>query len=66
MPIKGFPKYEVSSLGRVKSFKRFPAQILKPVHTQTGYRQVSLCRDRSSNRHDFHVHRLVLTAFYGP
>jgi hypothetical protein len=55
--------YQVSSLGRVKSFQRYPivGRILKPAHNRDGYLQVVLSRNR---RHrTMLVHRLVAEAF---
>jgi len=55
--------YQVSSLGRVKSFQRYPVvgRILKPGKTTAGYLQVVLCRD-GEQQHKL-VHRLVAEAF---
>ena len=60
-------RYEVSSLGRVRSllsargtaWKRGPA-VLKMRPHDGGYSRVSLCRA------DYYVHRLVAEAFIGP
>lgn len=55
--------YQVSNLGRVKSFKRGKEKILKPRLDRVGYYHVGLCEggERKSNL----VHRLVMLAFVG-
>ena len=59
--IPGFPRYEVSDLGRVKSHcGRRSVRILKPV-IRNGYGYVKLTRG-----HDLPIHHLVLEAFVGP
>ena len=55
-PIEGFPGYEVSSIGRVRS----PRRVLKQMVTK-GYPYVSLYRDGRHKRAS--VHRLVGKAF---
>jgi hypothetical protein len=62
-PIEGFPSYEVSNFGHVKSFKRGKAKILKPRATKTGYLRVLLCNN--GKEYDKYIHRLVLEAFVG-
>jgi hypothetical protein len=73
-PIPGFPRYEVSSLGRVLSNVRHP-KIMKPVHVpqvsgvggvvkKKGYLSVPLRHEGKTKR--FLVHILVLLAFRGP
>lgn len=59
--IKGFPKYEISTLGRVKSYKRHANGVfLKPrIHTG-GYRTIVLYDPKP--RYKF-IHRLVCEAF---
>lgn len=65
-PIRGFPGYEVSNFGRVKSLARdyfygsHGDMMLKP-DTARGYERVTLFRD--GMRHRFQVHRLVADAF---
>jgi NUMOD4 motif/HNH endonuclease len=63
-------RYEVSSLGRVRSLDRIDAagnkikgRILKPRVHSGGYVRVNLCDGRAR---DFFIHRLVLEAFRGP
>lgn len=70
LPIAGFPSYEVSSLGNVRSLTRtVPGpygstrvmrgkQLVAFVCKQTGYKQVML-----SDRKKYNVHRLVAEAF---
>lgn len=68
-PIPGYPGYEVSDLGRVRSFRgKQPnpkGRILKQANNKDGYPQVGLY----TNKHDQYqrrVHRLMLLAFFGP
>ena len=58
--IEGFPYYQVSNLGRVRSFKWGKERILKQEKSR-GYLRVSL----SKNNNSYHklVHRLVAEAF---
>lgn len=68
--IEGFEGiYQISNLGRVKSFKRSHTKkgnplgtVLKSTKDRLGYPRVSL-RDSSGVRHSFLVHRLVAIAF---
>ena len=55
--------YEVSSLGRVRSFARGAARILALKLDRTGYPLVNL--NKSGKRHARTVHRLVCRAFHG-
>ena len=64
LPIEGYPGYEVSSNGRIKSYRRYPeGRILKPRLTK-GYPCVSLCVDGVVTSHQVHI--LVLETFVGP
>jgi len=72
-PIAGFHGYEVSSLGRVRSWKRGPKPILlaQSVSCKSGHLKVFLFtpeRDSTSRptRRIRRVHRLVTEAFIGP
>lgn len=61
-PIEGFEcLYEVSNLGRVKSFWFNKEKILKPNKTKWGYLYVVLCKD--GRKKNYNVHRLVANAF---
>ena len=61
-PVEGFEGlYEVSSLGRVKSFWFGKERIMKPQKDKDGYLFVYLCRD--GKRKFFRIHRLVAAAF---
>jgi hypothetical protein len=63
--IAGFPGYEVSSQGRVKSFRKANhGIILCPIWTDRSYFVVNLYRD--SQRFQRSIHRLVLETFRGP
>lgn len=72
LPVAGFPGYEVSDLGRVRSYlrtgggglRRSAPKLLTPV-TERGYKKLELWRDGAlvTRRH---VHRMVLDAFVGP
>ena len=57
--------YQISSYGRVRSFKFNKTRILKPGIDTAGYEQVDLYKDRK--RDTRRVHRLVAEAFiYNP
>lgn len=60
-PIEGFPLYEISNLGRIKSFHQSDdGKILACRVNQDGYIETSpLCPGRKT----FRVHRLVASAF---
>lgn len=71
LPVVGFRFYEVSSLGRVRSWKlRRGRGSLAPSPTvvysglRVGYPSVTLRQD--GKQHRLHVHNLVLAAFVGP
>jgi len=60
--IEDFPDYEVSNLGRVKSFKKYKeGKILKPQKNNGGYLYVNLWKD--GKQYTKTIHRLVLEAF---
>ncbi|CAB5223741.1 HNH nuclease [uncultured Caudovirales phage] len=59
--VPGFPKYQVSSLGIVKSFKRNQVRILKQRMSSSGYLNVILC-DKGKIK-GFTVHSLVAMSF---
>jgi hypothetical protein len=62
-PIKNYPGYEVSTNGRVKSFRRYPeGRILTERRDSWGYPQVLLAPNWKSMK----VHLLVLETFLGP
>lgn len=60
-PVVGFPDYEVSNYGRVKSLKRGGSRILKLAVHRQGYLYVYLWRD--NQEHYRYVHRLVGMSF---
>lgn len=59
--IPGYPDYQVSNLGRVKSFKRKTPYILTNHPYSNGYRWVKLSNENGQK--SCLVHRLVLMAF---
>jgi hypothetical protein len=63
-PVVGFPDYEVSSLGRVRSYKQRAPRILRHGSNRCGYAQVRLCIQ--GILHTRTVHTLVAEAFHGP
>jgi hypothetical protein len=75
LPIESWPGYEVSDLGRVRSWKqRSPGRVWLPRYDmpprilkhdmRNGYPSVVLC-DKDAGRKWESIHRLVLTAFVG-
>lgn len=61
----GFPKYEVSNLGRVR--KQTDWTCLKPRQTNRGYLRVALYTDNGKHYgKDVLIHKLVMEAFVGP
>lgn len=65
--IPGYPDYEVSDLGRVRSYRRGGTpHILKPAkNVRNGYRYLTVVSDEGKPW-SIQVHRLVLLAFVGP
>ena len=55
--------YQISSFGRVKSFKRKNSRILKPFFNKDGYLNVELRDSTSNKRKIISIHRLVALAF---
>jgi len=74
--IEGYPYYEVSNRGRVRSLSRLVkcrggmrsvvGRVRKTTTTSYGYPQLTLGKDEAGRVQVFLVHRLVLTAFRGP
>jgi len=62
--IPGFKEYQVSDLGRVKSFKGVKPRILKPRNHPLGYQYVTFTFPKS-RRIDKRIHRMVMLAFMG-
>jgi len=60
--IENFPDYEVSNLGRVKSFKRnkVSGQILRQKKDKDGYLDIGLCKN---GKKFYKTHRLILKCF---
>lgn len=74
-PIPGFEGYEVSDLGRVRSFRRHGGRgrglmetpRIKKVHpSAVGYLCVTLQKPDGNRCSKYHVHALVAAAFLGP
>lgn len=65
-PVEGYPNYEVSSDGQVRSLPRERTRggLLRQGKNLKGYWYVTLCRGRETHR--FRTHRLVAEAFIGP
>ena len=74
-PVPGWPGYEVSSLGRVRSAarvvecedgrrRRYQGRVLRTQTHQDGYPQVTLSVGGAASTRG--VHRLVAEAFHGP
>ena len=75
--IKGFPGYEVSNHGNVRSYKKFggarrgwyiadkPVKTLSPATDKRGYRGVNLGK-RDGRPHYIRIAKLVTAAFLGP
>jgi hypothetical protein len=70
--IGGYPAYEVSDQGRIRSKRRevtkgvrqvLPERFLRLRPVGNGYRAVSLCKDGVAR--NYYVHALVLRAFVG-
>ena len=60
--VKGYEnKYQVSNLGRVKSFFQ-GGRIMKPVYDRYGYITVKLCGEEGKRKR-FTIHRLVMSTF---
>lgn len=61
-PVVGFEEdYQVSNMGRVKSFKFGKERVLRPAANNRGYLFVYLCKDGKKQMKT--VHRLVAQAF---
>ena len=60
--ITGYSLYQVSTKGRIKSFKNSKERILKPKENSKGYLRVALVRDDGKKKLLF-VHRLVAETF---
>ena len=80
LPIPGFPAYDVSDQGRVRSYWRkvrkdegrgfdyivdsYPQRIMNPAMGSDGYLHITLHQEMKE--HQLTIHRLVLLAFVGP
>lgn len=68
--IEEFPKYEVSSFGRIRrktkgTGKTFPGKILRPGRLKRGHAYVNLYDHTKAKQISVYVHRLVAKAFIG-
>lgn len=63
-PIPGYPDYEASDLGRIKSLKLGRVRILVPLRTTKGYYRVGLYRDDS--QFITMIHRIIYSTFVRP
>ena len=59
--IEGYPYYQVSNLGRVKSLKYCKERILKPNKLKNGYLLVKIFKEGKAKK--ILLHRLVASAF---
>lgn len=62
-PINGFPGYQISNFGRVKSFRRYTPTILALQKSRLGFTQIMLYQGRRLVT--LYIARLVLEAFEG-
>lgn len=62
-PVRGFPGYEVSSHGAIRSWRGRTVRVLKPRLGCHGY--LAVCLRREGETHQRLVHRLVAEAFLG-
>lgn len=61
-----FPDYEVSSLGRIRSYRRWGRpRLLRPAMGTTGYKIVSLYNESRPRARTKKLHRLIALAFLG-
>lgn len=61
-PVKEYEGYyEISNLGKIKSFYRNREYVMAPTKNSDGYLQIKLCK--SGKRTSFAVHRLVAIHF---
>ena len=60
MIIPAYPSYQISNLGRVKSFKSNKIRILRNIKGKIGYYVIELCNNGSKI---LFIHRLVALAF---
>lgn len=59
--INGYDEYEISNLGRIRSFKKNKKLFLKPQITKKGYFRIGIYKKTKLKK--FQIHRLVAEAF---
>ena len=64
--VPGFPLYEVSDQGRVRSLRFGKVRLLRPGFNHFGYGSVHLWREGAKSSTSCTVHTLVASAFIGP
>lgn len=62
--IPGFKDYEISNYGDIISHKLGRTKYLNPSISNSGYYNLSLCRNKEV--YNFYLHQLVILAFKGP
>jgi hypothetical protein len=65
-PVDGWPKYEVSSMGQLRSHHHRRPRVLVGGLDKDGYRKFVLCRKAEPRRGTLRAAALVAIAFHGP
>ena len=64
LTVPGWPLYQVSDRGRLRSLHRGRVRVLVGGRSTNGYRRAVLCHD--GRRESIMLHYMVLVAFHGP